>query len=364
MALQSSDVNAGDDALNTDYNKLRADVLGTHHREVGASPIDSADIATSKRLLNLIAQTFTGLKTFASIPLLPAVNPTLDNEAARKKYVDDNKVVTEIFTADGTFNKPAGVSVIQVVCISGGGAGAGGSKNVSQFSFGRSGTGGGGGAAVTKIFKASDVPSSVAVIVGAGGVGGVGIGPDAFNNNPGTDGGDTLFGDLVTAIGGFRGTSTAGLGGHNQTGTQTADAIAGKGSRGNAEFGGGGGESDNKGGSSIFGGGGGSQGGSLTLHNGFGAGREGGQHNSYVSGGGGAGGASNAANGSDGNDGIVGDGGGSGATSNNSKAGNGGNGGTPGGGGAGGGLMTNFNFAVTGGDGGDGGRGEVRIFMW
>ena len=32
------------------------------------------------------AQTFTGVKTFASIPELPASDPTTDNQAARKKY--------------------------------------------------------------------------------------------------------------------------------------------------------------------------------------------------------------------------------------------------------------------------------------
>lgn len=89
MALSSSDVVAGNDAKASDYNNLRADVLGTHHRESGGSLIDSADIATSKRLLNLIAQTITGIKTFLSIPILPATTPTTDNQATRKKYVDD-----------------------------------------------------------------------------------------------------------------------------------------------------------------------------------------------------------------------------------------------------------------------------------
>lgn len=35
-------------------------------------------------------QTINGVKTFGSIPVLPASNPTTDNQAARKKYVDDN----------------------------------------------------------------------------------------------------------------------------------------------------------------------------------------------------------------------------------------------------------------------------------
>lgn len=34
-------------------------------------------------------QTVNGVKTFTSIPVLPDVDPTLDNHAVRKKYVDD-----------------------------------------------------------------------------------------------------------------------------------------------------------------------------------------------------------------------------------------------------------------------------------
>jgi hypothetical protein len=35
-------------------------------------------------------QTINGVKSFGSIPVLPASNPTTDNQAVRKKYVDDN----------------------------------------------------------------------------------------------------------------------------------------------------------------------------------------------------------------------------------------------------------------------------------
>lgn len=37
-------------------------------------------------------QNVGGVKTFMSIPVLPAVDPTADNEAVRKKYLDDNFV--------------------------------------------------------------------------------------------------------------------------------------------------------------------------------------------------------------------------------------------------------------------------------
>jgi hypothetical protein len=43
------------------------------------------------------AQTIGGTKTFSDIPILPASNPTADNEAARKAYTD-----TKLPTAGGT----------------------------------------------------------------------------------------------------------------------------------------------------------------------------------------------------------------------------------------------------------------------
>ena len=36
------------------------------------------------------AETVADIKTFSSIPVLPASNPTTDNQASRKRYIDDN----------------------------------------------------------------------------------------------------------------------------------------------------------------------------------------------------------------------------------------------------------------------------------
>jgi len=46
-----------------------------------------------KNALTRKAQTITGIKTFASIPLGPASDPTTDNQLARKKYIDDLRKV-------------------------------------------------------------------------------------------------------------------------------------------------------------------------------------------------------------------------------------------------------------------------------
>lgn len=45
-------------------------------------------------------QTVAGIKTFSSIPVLPASNPTTDNQAVRKAYVDARFAATEVYATD------------------------------------------------------------------------------------------------------------------------------------------------------------------------------------------------------------------------------------------------------------------------
>jgi len=54
---------------------------------VGAGDIPEANMSGNAVTLTG-AQTVAGVKTFTSIPVLPASNPTADDEAARKAYVD------------------------------------------------------------------------------------------------------------------------------------------------------------------------------------------------------------------------------------------------------------------------------------
>lgn len=128
---QSSNVSAGQDANASQYNNLRADLFAAHHQDpagvkiVNADINDSAAIALSK-LASLTAnralvtngsgviavsgatatevgylsgivskpvsnsgdETISGIKTFGSIPVLPASDPTSGNQAVRKAYVD------------------------------------------------------------------------------------------------------------------------------------------------------------------------------------------------------------------------------------------------------------------------------------
>lgn len=45
-------------------------------------------------------QTVAGIKTFSSIPVLPVSDPTTDNQAVRKAYVDTRFAATEIHASD------------------------------------------------------------------------------------------------------------------------------------------------------------------------------------------------------------------------------------------------------------------------
>lgn len=98
------------------------------------------------------------------------------------------------FTASGTWNKPAGLEPDAMVTIEGWGGGGGGGSGT-----GGAGGGGGGGYARREM-RVADLPSSVAVTIGAGG---------SVNSR----GGNTTFGSLLTAYNGGGGAGTSGSSG-------------------------------------------------------------------------------------------------------------------------------------------------------
>ena len=108
-------------------------------------------------------------------------------------------VFTE-FTSSGTYTKDPGASFIMVEAWGAGGGGGSGQYNATRSA----GHGGGGGAYTMRVFKASDVPSSVAVAIGAGGAGGPAR-TTAGSGSYGSPGGNTTFGSLLTAYGGTGG---------------------------------------------------------------------------------------------------------------------------------------------------------------
>jgi hypothetical protein len=187
----------------------------------------------------------------------------------------------QVFTASGTWTKPAGVNTILAVCT-GGGGGGGGCLSTN--------TTGGGAAGGTAIKFTSSPASSYTVTIGAGGAGG------ASGGNAGSAGATSSLGALISATGG----EGAGAAVHGGTsgGTGTGGDLNIDGGAGANGTGSGSSGLDNGGlgGSSFLGGGG---------RGGFGSETGGRAGEAYGSGGGGAGGNNSASAGGAGKDGII-----------------------------------------------------------
>lgn len=156
----------------------------------------------------------------------------------------------QLFTGSGTWTKPSGTTASSRVFVQAWGAGGGGNTNSSGSNNG----GGGGGAYRERWFLASELSSTVAVTVGAGGAKG----------NPASDGGQSSFGSHVVAPPGIGGTSSfGGSGGSGFTfwaGGTGGYAVSPAGSVALGGGGGGGEDTNTSGGTSFAGGDGGDAG--------------------------------------------------------------------------------------------------------
>lgn len=287
------------------------------------------------------------------------------------------------FSSSGTWTKPVGCTFVMVETLGAGGGGGSGGRN-SSTAYG--GSGGGGGAYTYRLFKSSELSSTEAVTIGAGGTGGAAISIDDTNGNNGTAGGNTTFGASLIAYGGQNGRggntskieggqgggvfpngypfdgsiysspnpspiqSDRGFGGGYSTPTNVASNPNG----GNAGFGGGSGASCN----SLVGNGGGS-------YQGGGGGGNGGNNDELYTGGNGGGltGVGTGGAGGSGSAGSAGgyrQGGGGGQGTTSSIAYAGGAGGVAGGGGGGGSSKNGY----ASGAGGNGGNGFCRVYSW
>ena len=167
--------------------------------------------------------------TFSKIPTLPASDPTSENQATRKSYVDNLTFAhMQVFTSSGTFTVPTGTTRVMVELVGGGGGGAASNPYT--------GAGGGGGGYCKKIIDVSGT-SSIAVTVGAGG-------------SAGNAGGTSSFGSYCSASGGNPGNGdTGGTGGIGSGGDINIQGSTG----GNTYYNG---INAGRGGSSVLGGGG------------------------------------------------------------------------------------------------------------
>jgi hypothetical protein len=131
----------------------------------------------------------------------------------------------QVFTSNGTWNKPANARRVHVRMVGGGGGGGGA---LGAGAGHAEGGGGGAGAYVEKWYDADDLSSSEAVVVGAGGNGVMG--------GTGQTGGATTFKGLTANGGAGGGTATAttgntigvrGIGGTGSGGDINAQGMAG-----------------------------------------------------------------------------------------------------------------------------------------
>lgn len=116
----------------------------------------------------------------------------------------DSTVDYEEFLTSGTWTKPANINYVYVEVI---GSGAGGKNGKFAASVSEEGSGGGGGEFVSRLLRASEVPSSVSVDIGAGGLGGA-----DGTGDQGADGSQSSFGTLAIGLGG-KGTANVQVGG-------------------------------------------------------------------------------------------------------------------------------------------------------
>jgi len=159
------------------------------------------------------------------------------------KPIEDRVAVNElpvkqfIFTADGTWTKPAGYRMFNVVVQAGGGAGGGAA--VTAAGTHSKGAGGGGGGWAESWLAATDLPATVAVTVGVGG--------NPILAGTGNNGLSSSFGSLVVATGGSGGQTAAasavpfsgalgGAGGLGTVGQMGGSGTAGVYGWGNASY--------------------------------------------------------------------------------------------------------------------------------
>ena len=170
---------------------------------------ESQDIKDSNEVIAAAVQSAAGLPSLVGqAGRVLKVNATEDGVEWGVGIEDEYTVIT----ASGDFSKSPNATWIQVECI---GGGASGRNNASTTSSG----GGGGGQSVRQLFRASDVSSPISVVIGAGGA--------AIANGVAADGnvgGNTTFGALLTAKGGFGGTSSS-AGNPGGAGGALADAT-------------------------------------------------------------------------------------------------------------------------------------------
>lgn len=339
----------------------------------------TATIANHSAMSNAVSA--VSLTYGITVQRLNGATVTINKVQSISKVRDGTASNVAEFAVSGTWNKPAGATMVVVELWGAGGGGSGGGPTYIG------GAGGGGGGYIRRFLNAEALPSSVSVLIGAGGLGSSGV--NTFDGQVvGQDGGSSKFGLYAEASGGKGGgtysPAVAGGDGGGVTGVSSDEAGATANTM-NSSFGGAhggapgllgsgfgvGATEQQLGGSSMFGGAGGGGGGGWNFSMGPGGdGGTSGLTNSVVVGGGAVGGTANLTSGGVAGDGAngapiaglpIGTGGGGGGSSNRGTGGKGGDGGIASGGGGGGSGGGNGEPYGKGGNGGNGGNGYARI---
>jgi len=158
--------------------------------------------------ITYLSNTFTGTNSFAA-------TTTFNGDAYGIGYM-------QVFTADGTWTKPAGASIVDIIVIGGGGGGGAGWANSNTTNVSGGGGGGAGGYS-RKTFNADYFSSTETVTVGSGGAGAVSVSASGGTGAVGSTGEVSSFGTTIAL------SANAGLGGGAGSADNNQGGAAGTG---------------------------------------------------------------------------------------------------------------------------------------